>query len=97
MVLNDFYKHICKNNNFIYLSRKNFLYPKTSEIVWRFIEENIDNYKYMKEYFQKYANVVEYVYSKVYPDVYPSTEYRDINLKSEFQVLFQRWDSKKNK
>ena len=32
---NNFYKDRCKNRNFIYLSGKNVLYPKTSGIFWK--------------------------------------------------------------
>ena len=42
---NDIYKHICQNDNFIYLNWKNVLHQKTSEIFWQFIEENTENYK----------------------------------------------------
>lgn len=41
------FQHICKNENFIYLNGKNLLYPKSSEIFWIWIEENVDNYKFL--------------------------------------------------
>ena len=39
----DFYKFICKKENFSYLNSKNVLLPKVSNIVWSFIKENENN------------------------------------------------------
>ena len=41
----DFYKFICKKENFSYLNSKNVLHPKVSDIVWNYINENENNYK----------------------------------------------------
>ena len=34
-----FYKHICKDSNFLYLNGKNVLQPKVSEIITDFVNE----------------------------------------------------------
>ena len=39
-----FYKHICKNNNFLYLNGKNVLQPKVSDIITDFLSEDKNNY-----------------------------------------------------
>ena len=33
-----FYKHICKDENFLYLNRKNVLQPKVSETITEFLK-----------------------------------------------------------
>ena len=38
----NFYEFICGKENFLYLNRKNVLHPKIAEIIWKFIEENIN-------------------------------------------------------
>ena len=40
-----FYKHICKEQNFLYLNGKNVLQPKVVEIITDFIREYESNYK----------------------------------------------------
>ena len=44
-VSSEFFKRICKKDNFNYLNGKNALHPKTIEIIWKFIEKNVENYK----------------------------------------------------
>ena len=65
-VLPDFYKFICKQENFSYLNGKNVLHPRIADIVWRFTCENKNNYKKLRENLRKYRNIFQYVYSSVY-------------------------------
>ena len=39
----DFYKHVCENNNFIYLSGKNVLYSKTAQIALDYLNKDEKN------------------------------------------------------
>ena len=72
-VSSEFFKRICKKDNFNYLNGKNALHPKTIEIIWKFIEKNVENYKPWRDYFQKYKFICQYEYRKVYPDICSST------------------------
>ena len=38
-----FYKHICENDNFIYLSSKNVLYSKTAQIILDYFNKDTSN------------------------------------------------------
>ena len=38
-----FYKHICGNENFIYLNRKDVLYTKTAQIVSGYLNKDKQN------------------------------------------------------
>ena len=77
--------------------RKNVLHPKTSEIIWKFIEENVENCKPLRDYFQKQKFIFQYVYSKVYPVICSFTENRGITMKSEFQIKFKQSKDKKQR
>ena len=39
----DFHKHVCENNNFIYLSGKNVLYSKTAQIALDYLNKDEKN------------------------------------------------------
>ena len=94
---NDFYKFICKKENFSYLNGKNALYPKVSNIVWSFIAENENNYKKLRKNLRKNKSIFQYVYSIVYPEIYCSTEKRGFDLKSEYLVAFKEYKDKKRR
>ena len=51
-VSSEFFKRICKKDNFNYLNGKNVLHPKTIEIIWKFIEKDVESYKPLRDYFQ---------------------------------------------
>lgn len=78
----NFYKHICKNENFFSLREKNVFHPKASETVWKFIEENRQDYRLSDIILLiKYCKSFQYVYSKDCLDIYSSTENREFNRK----------------
>ena len=54
-----FYRYICGNANFAYLNGKNALHPQTSKIVWKFIEENIENYKLLRSFLHRNKSVFQ--------------------------------------
>ena len=39
-----FYRHICKEKNFLYLNGKNVLQPKVSEIINEYLDKDTNNY-----------------------------------------------------
>ena len=84
-----FYRHICKEKNFLYLNGKNVLQPKVLEIMGELIDEDESNYKQLQN------NLCSYVYSNVFPEIYCSTEKRGFDLKSNFHIIFKTYKDKK--
>ena len=66
----DFYKHICSEQNFLYLNGKNVLYPKVTEIINEFLDADEKNYVQLRNNLSQFKNVFQYVYSNVYLEVY---------------------------
>ena len=90
-----FYKHICKEKNFLYLNGKNVLQPKVLEIINDFLQENENNYKELRNNLCSYRNIFQYMYSNVFPEIYCSTEKRGFDLKSNFHIIFKTYKDKK--
>ena len=66
----DFYKHICSEQNFLYLNGKNVLYPKVTEIINEFLDADEKNYVQLRNNLSQFKNVFQCVYSNVYLEVY---------------------------
>ena len=49
-----FYKHICENDNFIYLNGKNVLYSKTAQIVLDYLNKDASNIVRLRKYLQNH-------------------------------------------
>ena len=90
-----FYKHICKDSNFLYLNGKNVLQPKVSEIITDFLNEK-KNYIELRNNLSQYKVIFQYLYLGVFPEIYCSTECRGFNLKSTFHIMFKTYKDKKN-
>ena len=90
-----FYKHICKEQNFLYINGKNVLQPKVVEIITDFIKEDENNYKQLRNNLSSYKNLFQYVYSNVFPKIYCATEERGFDLKSNFRIIFKTYEDKK--
>ena len=92
-----FYNYVCLEENFLYLNGKNIPYPKVSEIIWKFIQNDEKNYNKLRNNLCQFKNIFQYVYSIVYPEVCCSSERRGFDLKSTFQLIFKTYkDKKKN-
>ena len=52
-----FYRHICKENNFLYLNGKNVLQPKVSEIINEYLDKDTNNYNQMRNNLSQYKNI----------------------------------------
>ena len=52
-----FYQHICKEKYFLYLSGKNVLQPKVTEIINKYLNENAENYNEMRNNLSQYRNI----------------------------------------
>ena len=85
----SFYKHICSQENFLYLNGKNVLYPKVSEIINDFLDVDKKNYVQLRNNLSQFKNIFPHVYSNVYAEIYCSTERRGFDLKSIFQIVFK--------
>ena len=91
-----FYRHICKEKNFLYINGENLLQPKVSEIITEFLAEKDENYKQLRNNLSHSKNIFQYVYSNVFPEIYCSIERRGFNLKSNFHIIFKTYKDKKN-
>ena len=94
-MLQNFYRHICKEKNFSYLNGKNVLQHKVQEIITDFLHEDENNYKKLRNNLSSYKNIFQYVYSTVFPEIYCSTEKRGFDLKSNFHIIFKMYKDQK--
>ena len=92
----SFYKHICKEQNFLYLNGKNVLQPKIVDIIADFIRKDENNYKELRNNLSSYKSVFQYVYFSVFPEIYCATEKRCFDLKSNFHIIFKTYKGRKN-
>ena len=60
----------------------------------RFIEEDENNFKKLRENLKKNKNVFQYVCSVVYSDIYCSIEKRGYDLRSEYLIVFKEYKDK---
>ena len=90
-MLNEFYKFICKQENFSYINGKNVLHLKIADIVWRFICKDETTYKTLRENLRKSKNIFQYLYSMVCPDIYYNIKRCGFDLKSEFQIRVEEY------
>ena len=90
-----FYKHICKEKNFLYLNGKNVLQPKVLKIITDFLNEYKNNYRKLRNNLSSYKSIFQYVYFNVFPKIYCSTEKRGFDLKNNFHIIFKTYKDKK--
>ena len=90
-----FYKHVCKEKNFLYLNSKNVLQPKVLEIITDFLSEDENNYRELRNNLFSYKSIFQYVYSNVFLETYCSTEKRGFDLKSNFHIICKTYKDKK--
>ena len=90
-----FYKHICENDNFIYLNDKNVLYSKTAQIVLDYLNKDASNIVRLRKCLQNHMKTIQFVYLRCFPEIYSLKDKRGINLKSEFLLMFKLWKDKK--
>ena len=65
----EFYRHICKDWNFIYLNGQDVSQPGVLEIVGGFIDQGKQNLRMLQEALARYKDIYQYVYSHVFPAV----------------------------
>ena len=85
----SFYKHICENDNFIYLKTRNVLHSKTAQIVLDYLKKDLKNIALLRRCLQKQVKVIQFVYSRYFPEIYSLIDKRGINLRSEILLTFK--------
>ena len=90
-----FYKHICKDKNFLNLYGKNVLQPKVSEIITDFVKGKKENYLELRNNLSQYKDIFQYVYSNVFPEIYCSTRRRGFILKITLHIMLKTYKDKK--
>ena len=73
-VPSEFFKHICKDENFKYLNGQDVRQPGAVEIVGNFIDQGKQNLRMLQEHLAQYKHIYQYVYSHVFPEIYRSSE-----------------------
>ena len=91
-----FYKHICKEKNFLYLNVKNVLQPEVSESITEILKKGSENYIELRNKLSQYKFFFQYMYSNVFLELYWSTKRRGFDLKSTFHIMFKTYKDKKN-
>ena len=59
----SFYKHICENDDFVYLNGKNVLYSKTAQIVLDYLSKDTSNTVRLRKCLQNHIRTIQFVYS----------------------------------
>ena len=90
-----FYRHICKEKNFLHLNGKKVLQSKMLEIIKEFLDKDQSHYKESRNNLSNYRGIFQYIYSNVFPEIYCSTEKRGFDLKSNFHIIFKTYKDKK--
>ena len=91
----SFYKHICKPDNFLYLNLKNVIYLQVADIVWKYLEQDEQNFNKIRKKLIENKKVFQFVYSSVYPEIYSFVEKGCIDLRNNFHLKFKEWKDKK--
>ena len=65
----EFYRHICEENNFVYLNGRDVGQPRALEIVGNFIDQGKKNLRMLQEHLACYKDIYQYVYLHVFPEV----------------------------
>ena len=66
----SFYKHICLQDNFLYMNGRHVLYPKVSEIINYFFCMNEKNYVQLRNNLSQIKKIFQYVCSNICPKIY---------------------------
>ena len=91
----SFYKYICKPDNFLYLNLKNVIYLRVADIVWKYLEQDEQNFNKIRKKLIENKKVFQFVYSSVYPEIYSFVEKGCIDLTKNFHLKFNEWKDKK--
>ena len=90
----QFYKFICREENFIYMNRKNVLQTKVSEILTNFLAENEKNYVLLRNNLSQYKNIFQDLCLNVFREIHCTTGRTGFDLKSTFHIVFKTYKDK---
>ena len=90
----EFYRYICQDENFKYLNDRDVNQSGVLKIVGNFINQTKDNLRLFQSNLASYKDIYQYVHAHVFPEIYPTTEKRGIDLKSNFDILFNSYRDK---
>ena len=89
----EFYRYICKDDNFKYLNGRDVSQEGVLEIVGKFMNQSNDNLRSLQQSLAHYKDIYQYVFSHMFPEIYSTSEKRGIDLKSNFHIIFKAyWD-----
>ena len=89
----EFYRYICKDDNFKYLNGRDVSQEGVLEIVGKFMNQSNDNLRLLQQSLAHYKDIYQYVFSHMFPEIYSTSEKRGIDLKSNFHIIFKAyWD-----
>ena len=91
----DFYKFICKKENFSYLNSKNVFHPNVSDIIWSFIAENENNYKKLRGKLIKTNAFFNTCIQQFIQKFTARQKKRGFDLKIQYLVAFKEYKDKK--
>ena len=97
-----FYKFICKEENFIYLNRRNVLQPKVSVIITNFLKGNVEKgsnsqKKNPKKYEKAHTETCVYTQKPIKIDDFNEAEEEEVKKRFEKMKMKQREVAKNNK
>ena len=90
----EFYRYICKDDNFKYLNGRDVSQQGVLEIVGKFMDQSKDNLQSLQKSLAHYKDIYQYVYSHVCPEIYSTSEKRWIDLRSNFHIIFKAYRDK---
>ena len=82
----QFYKFICREENFLYLNGKNVLQPKVSKILTNFVAGNEKNYVLLRNNLSQYKKIFQYVYLNVFPEMERRGSHGEKRVRPQKQV-----------
>ena len=88
-ILHDFICYLCKQVNYIEISKPNLTYQKANNIVKNFISEDLDRINTLKYKIEERFPLIHYIYSMLFSKIYNRTNNFGIQNKNNFDFYFQ--------
>lgn len=95
LILSKLYNYICRNHNFIELSKLSLKYQNVSHILNCFILEDNTNFSKLKDYFKKNALIFQFVYSTLFPKYICRVDNYGVKNKLTFEVAHTGYQNQK--
>ena len=79
----SFYKHIWKPENFLQLNGKNAISPHVAEIVWKYIEENDENFHKLKQKLTENKKIIKKIHQNTIEECFSEEKSLPVANKKE--------------